>query len=616
MGCNCGDNEYNITVDNNGNCEPTTPIYNITLANVGVNGYSPIVRFINETVESFNIAVDNVTGTETSPAVPKLSYVADQINNVNNTIAGLSNTYLTKDGSNATNPISLNGLTIREQYGNLYISSNTLVSFSSNANPINIGGSSIDLTSTNTGRIRLLPSNGVILEGAENKNISLTTSGTGKAYYNGSEILTVNNLPDINTKLNTNGSNATNTFTVNGIRLANNEVYINNVASGSVSLTQTNSDIYANLGIDSNRAYLNMPSFVLSASPYPNRKTVINCSGDFRIDGQSNKFYYGSSEIANNEVAIKGDIPTYHGGEGITISSDNYIWLDYNSNKGLDVPEFSNSLAIKTDGDTISFDSDGALTIAPSLLASYVTNTSLATTLADYALISDIPDISTKQDILVSGTNIKTINNQSILGSGNIDIQGGTSYTAGTGINITNDTISTSSTVMTTDTAQTVTGDKTFSADIHLDGGSIRLDKTASHIYGKDTNNNYKNIIARSVSSNDITIGNQSDVLRFAGKLSYPKYNNVDMALLTDIPTVGNGTITINQGGTQKGTFTLNQSGNTTINLDAGGGGGATIDDTTPSSSTVYSSQKTQDLIDALVARIMALEANINGGNA
>lgn len=38
------------------------------------------------------------------------------------------------------------------------------------------------------------------------------------------------------------------------------------------------------------------------------------------------------------------------------------------------------------------------------------------------------------------------------------------------------------------------------------------------------------------------------------------------------IPTVGNGTVTINQGGTQKGTFTLNQSGNATINLDAGGG--------------------------------------------
>lgn len=51
--------------------------------------------------------------------------------------------------------------------------------------------------------------------------------------------------------------------------------------------------------------------------------------------------------------------------------------------------------------------------------------------------------INTKQDTLVSGTNIKTINNQSLLGSGNIDIQGGGgSYTAGTGIDITSDVIS------------------------------------------------------------------------------------------------------------------------------------------------------------------------------
>ena len=39
------------------------------------------------------------------------------------------------------------------------------------------------------------------------------------------------------------------------------------------------------------------------------------------------------------------------------------------------------------------------------------------------------------------------------------------------------------------------------------------------------------------------------------------------------VPTVGNGTITITQGGTTKGTFTTNQGGNTTIELDAGGAG-------------------------------------------
>ena len=39
------------------------------------------------------------------------------------------------------------------------------------------------------------------------------------------------------------------------------------------------------------------------------------------------------------------------------------------------------------------------------------------------------------------------------------------------------------------------------------------------------------------------------------------------LALTSQIPTVGNGTVTIKQGGTEKGSFTMNQSGNTTIEL-------------------------------------------------
>ena len=39
-----------------------------------------------------------------------------------------------------------------------------------------------------------------------------------------------------------------------------------------------------------------------------------------------------------------------------------------------------------------------------------------------YALKSEIPDITTKQDTLVSGSNIKTINGTSLLGSGNIEV--------------------------------------------------------------------------------------------------------------------------------------------------------------------------------------------------
>lgn len=49
-----------------------------------------------------------------------------------------------------------------------------------------------------------------------------------------------------------------------------------------------------------------------------------------------------------------------------------------------------------------------------------------------------------------------------------------------------------------------------------------------------------------------------------------------DLTNKPTIPTVGDGTITITQGGVTKGTFTTNQSGNSIIALDAGGGGGTT----------------------------------------
>ena len=69
-------------------------------------------------------------------------------------------------------------------------------------------------------------------------------------------------------------------------------------------------------------------------------------------------------------------------------------------------------------------------------LSIYAQSSNLATvaTSGDYDDLTNKPnlsqyatqtDLAGKQDTLVSGTNIKTINNESILGSGNIDIQGG-----------------------------------------------------------------------------------------------------------------------------------------------------------------------------------------------
>ena len=73
----------------------------------------------------------------------------------------------------------------------------------------------------------------------------------------------------------------------------------------------------------------------------------------------------------------------------------------------------------------------------------YITNES-DPTVPNYVktiTLADINNWNNKQDSLVSGTNIKTINNNSLLGSGNIEINP-TIYNAGNGIDITNNVIS------------------------------------------------------------------------------------------------------------------------------------------------------------------------------
>lgn len=104
-------------------------------------------------------------------------------------------------------------------------------------------------------------------------------------------------------------------------------------------------------------------------------------------------------------------------------------------------------------------ETSGATDISTALASKADTATTYTKTETDNA-ITDAT--STKQDTLVSGTNIKTINNQSILGEGNIEIQGGgSSYTAGDGIDITNDVISVTGKVDTSAIATTITSSST-----------------------------------------------------------------------------------------------------------------------------------------------------------
>lgn len=104
------------------------------------------------------------------------------------------------------------------------------------------------------------------------------------------------------------------------------------------------------------------------------------------------------------------------------------------------------------------------------------------------------------------------------------------------------------------------------------DGGTFTINGTSAHpVYFNTHSETSQNIALVSDISSALTPYVLSSTL--ATVATTGAYSD-----LTGTPAINNATITINQGGVQKGTFTLNQSSNTTIDLDAGGGSGSAIE--------------------------------------
>ena len=173
--------------------------------------------------------------------------------------------------------------------------------------------------------------------------------------------------------------------------------------------------------------------------------------------------------------------------------------------------------------------------------------------------------VDDKQDTLVSGTNIKTINNESLLGSGNITIQGGgSSYTAGTGIDITNDVISVTSDIST--------GAALGATAVQPNDDISELTNNVGYITG--------------ITSSDVTTAlgytpyNSSNPNRYITSFALTPYalssslatvatsgSYNDLSNKPTIPTVNNATLTIQKNGTNVATFTANASSNVTANI-------------------------------------------------
>ena len=152
----------------------------------------------------------------------------------------------------------------------------------------------------------------------------------------------------------------------------------------------------------------------------------------------------------------------------IKLSGTTYNIQDENATKTVELTQAQyDALAVKdpntfyiitdaTAGDLSNYytksETSGATEISTALASKADTATTYTKTEVDNAITTAT---STKQDTLVSGTNIKTINNESILGSGNIDIQGG-----GGGVDVVQTTGTSTTDVMSQDAVSTQLNNK------------------------------------------------------------------------------------------------------------------------------------------------------------
>ena len=158
---------------------------------------------------------------------------------------------------------------------------------------------------------------------------------------------------------------------------------------------------------------------------YYNKNTVDNLL-DAKVDTSDLNNYYNKTQTDTllNQKANTSDL---NNKQDTLVSGTNIKTINNESILG------SGNIDIQGGGTQVQANWNETDTSDPSYIQNKPNLAAVATS-GDYDDLTNKPnlsqyatqtDLAGKQDTLVSGTNIKTINNQSLLGSGNIDIQGG-----------------------------------------------------------------------------------------------------------------------------------------------------------------------------------------------
>ena len=165
-------------------------------------------------------------------------------------------------------------------------------------------------------------------------------------------------------------------------------------------------------------------------------KEELSTKQDVLVSGTNIKTINGETLLGNGDIVIEGDVTKQYVDEKLALKADKTAIADM-----LTKTEASETYATKEEIPSL----ENYLTIAQGDEKYQVKGNYITSELAEetYAKKTEIPDTSnfatkeeleekadvtalaSKQDVLISGTNIKTINGNSILGEGNIEIQGG-----------------------------------------------------------------------------------------------------------------------------------------------------------------------------------------------
>lgn len=150
-------------------------------------------------------------------------------------------------------------------------------------------------------------------------------------------------------------------------------------------------------------------------------------------------------------------------------------------------------------------------------------------------------ELEEKQDTLVSGTNIKTINGQSVIGSGNIEIQGGGTITVDSALSTTSENPVQNKVITNAINGKQDAGDYALKSEIPDTSELATKEELAAKLDTATYNSEKANFALKSELPDTSTLATKSEVTSgLATKLDVATYN-VDkptFALKTEIPDI------------------------------------------------------------------------------